>query len=246
MTEDGEEKFRGLIVLLALVTSVWVIYWIIIPLVFSGWQTRGTFGDMFGAINALFSGLAFVGIIYAIILQKRELMLQRLELESTRVELKRSAEAQEKTIIYQTITSLFQEYGSTQMLYAVRTLWDFYRKEGKKNFAKKYKEIRSIEIQEISSLDKEKRIEAEQGTLDNQRRLVKNFYDRLAGLYTEGILPKRLLYLYWGESDLQIIPKILIPMENILRKALDLEPLHEYPNSMKLYQDLKDFAPAKQ
>lgn len=45
---------------------------------------RGTFGDQFGAINALFSGLAFAGIIITILLQGRELSLQRKELEQTR------------------------------------------------------------------------------------------------------------------------------------------------------------------
>src|SRR5687768_66077 len=45
-------------------------------------------GDMFGAVNALFSGAAFFGVIVAILLQKEELGLQRKELEQTRVELK--------------------------------------------------------------------------------------------------------------------------------------------------------------
>lgn len=52
---------------------------------------RGTFGDMFGGINALFSGLAFGGIILTMILQNRDLQIsnetlqeQRKELELTR------------------------------------------------------------------------------------------------------------------------------------------------------------------
>lgn len=36
---------------------------------------RGTFGDQFGAVNALFSGLAFAGLIYTIILQRKDLKL---------------------------------------------------------------------------------------------------------------------------------------------------------------------------
>lgn len=48
----------------------------------------GTFGDMFGVSNALFSGLVFAGLIYAILLQKKELELQRKELKYTRKELK--------------------------------------------------------------------------------------------------------------------------------------------------------------
>lgn len=58
---------------------------------------RGTFGDMFGAVNALFSGLAFAGIVYTILLQRRELELQREELRATRAEMSRSATAQEKS-----------------------------------------------------------------------------------------------------------------------------------------------------
>jgi len=58
---------------------------------------KSSFGDMFGGVNALFSGLAFAGIIITILLQRKELILQRLELEATRDELKRTANAQEKS-----------------------------------------------------------------------------------------------------------------------------------------------------
>lgn len=36
-------------------------------------QLQGQFGDKFGAINALFSGLAFAGVIFTIIIQTREI-----------------------------------------------------------------------------------------------------------------------------------------------------------------------------
>jgi len=35
--------------------------------------TRGQFGDLFGAVNAFFTGLAFAGVIFTIFLQRREL-----------------------------------------------------------------------------------------------------------------------------------------------------------------------------
>jgi hypothetical protein len=44
----------------------------------------GAFGDSFGMINSLFSGLAFAGIIISIILQSKELKLQRLEIAENR------------------------------------------------------------------------------------------------------------------------------------------------------------------
>jgi len=52
-----------------------------------GKDYQGLFGDMFGASNALFTGLSFVGVIIAILLQRQELKLQRNELELTRNEM---------------------------------------------------------------------------------------------------------------------------------------------------------------
>jgi hypothetical protein len=57
--------------------------------VFGRPQDAGQFGDLFGGLNALFSGLAFAGVIYAILLQRRELELQRQELQQTREEMER-------------------------------------------------------------------------------------------------------------------------------------------------------------
>lgn len=61
---------------------------------FTDWGQRGQFGDMFGGINAVFSGLAFASLAYALHLQRRELSLQRLELALTRRELAKQAAAQ--------------------------------------------------------------------------------------------------------------------------------------------------------
>lgn len=52
-------------------------------------DARGTFGDQFGAVNALFSGLAFTGLIYTIILQRRDLKLQRQEMKEQTREFKK-------------------------------------------------------------------------------------------------------------------------------------------------------------
>lgn len=46
----------------------------------------GVFGDSFGIITSLFSGLAFTGMIVTILLQREELSLQRNELTLTRKE----------------------------------------------------------------------------------------------------------------------------------------------------------------
>jgi len=49
-------------------------------------------------VNALFSGLAFLGVIVAILLQREELKLQREELAQTREELRRQGEALEAQV----------------------------------------------------------------------------------------------------------------------------------------------------
>lgn len=81
--ETTDVNWKTLIQLLAAVAALWALsgfalYWV---------EQRGTFGDMFGAINALFSGLAFASLVYTILLQRTELQLQRNELKYTREEL---------------------------------------------------------------------------------------------------------------------------------------------------------------
>ncbi|OMF06288.1 hypothetical protein MHI48_20295 [Paenibacillus sp. FSL H7-0942] len=49
---------------------------------------RGTFGDMFGAVNSLFSGLAFAGLIYTIAVQRQELQAQSKSIDMQTDEMK--------------------------------------------------------------------------------------------------------------------------------------------------------------
>ena len=90
------------------VVLAWVLTWYFLK----DQTDRGTFGDMFGSVNAMFSGLAFVGVIYAILLQSKELKLQRKELRFTRDELegqKIQMEAQNVTLIKQNFENTFFE-----------------------------------------------------------------------------------------------------------------------------------------
>lgn len=66
-------------------------------------NVRGTLGDMFGTVNALFSGLALAGIIFTILLQRKELGYQREELRETRKEF----EIQNKTLTTQRFENTF-------------------------------------------------------------------------------------------------------------------------------------------
>lgn len=76
--------------LVTLVALLWLGNWYLLSMYIKDGQSRGQFGDQFGSVNALFSGLAFAGLISAIILQKRELTLQREQLELQRDEMRES------------------------------------------------------------------------------------------------------------------------------------------------------------
>lgn len=95
---------------LPLIIIIVVALWAISGFVLIDYPDRGTIGDMFGAVNSLFSGLAFAGLIYTILLQKNELGLQRKELEYTRVELrgqKETMQAQNEQLAHQAFEGTF-------------------------------------------------------------------------------------------------------------------------------------------
>ncbi len=88
------------------------------------WQNSGVFGDTFGAINSLFSGLAFAGLLYTIFLQSRELKLQREELALTRAQLTSSAKSQEEQAAYTLLAARISAAISKQEIFANHYLND--------------------------------------------------------------------------------------------------------------------------
>ncbi|MBL7645750.1 MAG: hypothetical protein JNK74_06100 [Candidatus Hydrogenedentes bacterium] len=84
-------------------TFCWIVAFVLIVQVggyigiqaWQGDQQRGSFGDMFGAINTLFSGLAFAALIVTVLMQREELKLQFEELEKSRKEFEKTAAAQQ-------------------------------------------------------------------------------------------------------------------------------------------------------
>lgn len=71
---------RGFITLSSIIVVIWAAYAVIIILNIDVPADRGVSGDLFGGITALFSGWAFSGLIFTLLVQKEELKLQRLEL----------------------------------------------------------------------------------------------------------------------------------------------------------------------
>ncbi len=101
--ERANSLRTGIWIVLVVIILGWGAYWIwVAPLV--------TESSKFDPLNALFSGLAFWGVIYAILLQRSELALQRRELELTRGEVrgqKKQLEAQNLTLKQQRFENTF-------------------------------------------------------------------------------------------------------------------------------------------
>lgn len=73
-------------------------------------SSSGVFGDSFGVLTSLFSGLAFAGLIITIVMQRDELALQRQELNLTREELsgqKAEMKVQNETLQIQRFENTF-------------------------------------------------------------------------------------------------------------------------------------------
>ena len=77
----GLKKWLPLFVATGLITIIFVACWILIIVFIPQWQQRGLFGDAFGGLNAFVSGIALIGVVYAVFLQQRQLDEMRRSIE---------------------------------------------------------------------------------------------------------------------------------------------------------------------
>ena len=112
MSKNSSDKpwVRVLLTCLGIVGLwIWVSFWVF-PLWVSDSDVRSEWGESFGGINALFSGLAFACMFWAVYFQIKELQFQRIELQNTRKEIKGQKEQlslQNKTLRRQNFESSF-------------------------------------------------------------------------------------------------------------------------------------------
>ena len=77
-------------VILVLAFVIVVVFWLATPFLVEhfvgtqGFARQGQFGDLFGSINALFSGLAFFGVVAALSLQRKAMHAQNVEMAETK------------------------------------------------------------------------------------------------------------------------------------------------------------------
>ena len=105
------------------IVAIVFLLWALIPDLlfwrFSGWlpksnitlENRGAFGDSFGGVNALLSGLALIGVIAAIILQRLELKNQQREMREQKVAMQQ--ETFERSFFH-FLEAIREKYDSTE------------------------------------------------------------------------------------------------------------------------------------
>lgn len=140
-------KYIGGICLIIFINSI--VYFI-----FKDATSAGTFGDIFGLSNALFSGFALAGIIYTILLQQEDLNLQRKELRLTRREQRIQNETLKLQRFENTFFSMLESHQSILSYLRIETyvVYEKTSAPGLPNF-EYYQEITSQQIQIYTNRD---------------------------------------------------------------------------------------------
>ena len=80
--DQGSIDWRAPLLFVSVI-GVWLFGTLLMRKFFATWSESGAAGDTFGAVNALFSGFAFAGVVYSIHLQRRDTNRQLREIMET-------------------------------------------------------------------------------------------------------------------------------------------------------------------
>ena len=146
-------------------------------------------------------------------------------------------EIAESSVRFQVLWPTLTDYMSTDMYVAVGHLWNFY-KEDPATLKARYKWQREADVKAASSLSGESYASFVKNTIDHHRRRVGQFYGLLTAIYDEGGHQRKWVYTYWRKRELQILPSIIIPLEEALAELIDT-PASKVANErlIKLFQD---------
>ena len=170
--------FLGVIIL-------WGLSWVLSFWIYPEIEYRGQFGDSFGAVNALFAGLAFAGVIGTIRLQMRELEFQRRELE----EQKEQLQAQNQTLQKQNFeNSFFQLLGLHNEIVNSMTISGPSLSGPKRNLGTNYysgRECFDLMLQKLQDIYQPLKERFHAGTQKNEDEGRELMYKWLNGKYEE-------------------------------------------------------------
>lgn len=107
-------------VLFGVVFFTVLLVWFITPLVtfhmFARSDERGQFGDLYGSINALYSGLAFAAVVLALVFQNDDLKTQRFQLQQVLAESEKDRREAKDAARRQVTTTLVEEWHSAKFV----------------------------------------------------------------------------------------------------------------------------------
>lgn len=86
------KEWKSFLIAGCIVIVVWAASFVFIYQYFDKWEKRGQFGDLFGSVNALFSGLAFAGLIITIRQQHKDLEYQRQAIDQSKKDINQQNE----------------------------------------------------------------------------------------------------------------------------------------------------------
>src|SRR3989344_3483880 len=108
-TSYGFQQDSTFLIITVSIAGILIFYFVTVTTFLTRPADSGAFGDTFGGLNTIFSGLAFVALVNALFMQSKELSLQREELQETQ---KLMAE-QKAEMVRQAETMHLQQFEST-------------------------------------------------------------------------------------------------------------------------------------
>ncbi|MEC0183997.1 hypothetical protein P4H61_21135 [Paenibacillus peoriae] len=103
--KSDKKTYWSLNAIISVVVLAWFVLGALAYFIFGNWTDRGTFGDMFGSVNVLFSGLAFATVMYTIHLQKQDLNIQRevqqIQIQDMKMQAQATAKSAEQLEVQQ-------------------------------------------------------------------------------------------------------------------------------------------------
>lgn len=203
MAESRGYQKKLIIGIIVAAVVVWAGIPILVYISLESWDKRGQFGDVFGSVNALFSGIAFAGLIYAILLQKEELGLQREELTKTRAEFEQQNQTLRKQRFENTFFSLIGFHND--IIAALRINRGGENFHGRECFLFFYREFQEI----YASLDRKTPAESEDKKIRAAQEIFFRNWHSYTGHYFRTLYNIAKFVKYSDSTDKQIYMNLL-------------------------------------
>lgn len=189
---------------------------------------------MFGGANALFSGLAFAGVVYALLLQKQALEVQRADLRTTQEELRATKEIHQQHLEHlerserlRLTLQLADRFSSDRMVFArssVRTWRAAYVNSKKENFrgSGEYEAFQHAELGVQSFVD----FASDGGAMASadliDRKLAFSLFGRemINLIYEVEGAPREALQRLWPDWSPEVQPR-LVRFREFLQRNVD-------------------------